>query len=84
MFARVASYEIDLENFGPVAEWFNQHGEALNQQLAGYLGSMTLIDRDSSTMIGIGLYDSEDNARKVDAVMDEGARRRCPTTCARS
>jgi ribosomal protein S3 len=26
LFARVASYEIDLENFGPVAEWFNEHG----------------------------------------------------------
>jgi hypothetical protein len=78
MFARVASYEIDLENFGPVAEWFNQHGEALNQQLAGYLGSMTLIDRDNSTMIGIGVYDSEDNARKVDAVMDQRAPEEMP------
>ena len=78
MFARVASYEIDLENFGPVAEWFNEHGEALNQQLAGYLGSMTLIDRQTSTMIGIGLYDSEDNARRVDAVMEQGAPEKMP------
>jgi hypothetical protein len=84
MFARVASYEIDLENFGPVAEWFNEHGEALNQQLADYVGSMTLIDRESSTMIGIGLYDSEDNARKVDGSWTRERRRRCPTTCARS
>jgi hypothetical protein len=73
LFVRLASYDIDLENWGPVAEWFNEHGEALNQQLAGYQGSMTLVDRESGRMVGIGLYDSEDNARKVDAIMDQGA-----------
>ena len=78
MFARVVSYEIDLENFGPVADWLNDHGEALNQQLAGYRGSMTLIERETGTMIGIGLYDCDDNARKVDAVMDQGAPEEMP------
>ena len=73
MFARVASYEIDIETWGPVAEWFDEHGEALNQQLPGYEGSMTLVDREQGQMIGIGLYDTEDNARAVDATMDQGA-----------
>jgi hypothetical protein len=78
VFARVASYEIDLENFGPVADWFKEHGDALNEQLAGYQGSLTLIDHASSEMIGIGLYDTEDNARKVDAIMDQGAPEEMP------
>lgn len=73
MFARLASYDIDLENWGPVADWFNEHGEALNQQLAGYQGSITLVDRENGRLVGIGVYDSEDNARKVDAIMDQGA-----------
>jgi hypothetical protein len=78
VFARVASYEIDLEKFGPVADWFNEHGEALNEQLAGYQGSLTLIDHASSQMIGIGLYDTEDDARKVDAIMDQGPPKEMP------
>lgn len=73
MFARVASYDIDLENWGRVEEWFNEHGEALNEQLAGYQGSMTLVDRENGRMVGIGFYDSADDARKVDAIMDQGA-----------
>jgi hypothetical protein len=78
VFARVASYEIDLEHWGPVADWFNEHGEALNEQLAGYQGSLTLVDHGSSQMIGIGLYDTEENARKVDAFMDQGAPEEMP------
>ena len=36
-------------------------------------GSITLVDRENGRMVGIGLYDSEDNAREVDASMDQGA-----------
>ena len=73
MFARVAMYEqIDVETWEPVAEWFQEHGETLNQHLAGYQGSMTLLDRVSARMFGIGLYDTAANAREVDAVMDQG------------
>ncbi len=31
---------------------------------------MTLLDRGHARLIGIGLYDDEDQARAVDAVMD--------------
>jgi hypothetical protein len=73
VFARVAMYEqIDVENWGPVAKWFEEHGEELNQRLAGYQGSMTLLDRENARMFGIGLYDTAANAREVDATMDQG------------
>ncbi len=73
MFARVAMYEqIDVENWEPVAKWFEEHGEELNQRLTGYQGSMTLLDRESARVVGIGLYDTEANAREVDALMDQG------------
>jgi hypothetical protein len=73
VFARVAMYEqIDVEGWEPVAKWFEEHGDELNQQLAGYQGSMTLLDRENARMYGIGIYDTADNARKVDAIMDQG------------
>ena len=73
MFARVALYEqIDVEGWEPVARWFEEHGEEMNQRLDGYQGSMTLLDRENARMYGIGLYDTAENARKVDAVMDAG------------
>ncbi len=63
MFARVAMYEqIDVENWEPVAKWFEEHGEELNRALAGYQGSMTLLDRENARMFGIGLYDTAGNA----------------------
>lgn len=73
MFARVAMYEqIDVKNWEPVATWFQEHGEELNRQLAGYQGSMTLLDRENDRLIGIGLYDAEADARDADTVMDQG------------
>ncbi len=73
MFARVAMYEqIDVENWEPVANWFREHGEELNQRLPGYQGSMTLLDRENARGFGIGLYDTAANAHEVDAVMDQG------------
>jgi hypothetical protein len=73
VFARVAMYEqIDVEGWEPVARWLEEHGEELNQRLDGYHGSMTLLDRENARMYGIGLYDTAENARKVDAIMDQG------------
>jgi hypothetical protein len=73
VFARVAMYEqIDVDNWGPVARWFEEHAEEFNQRLAGFQGSMTLLDRDNARMFGIGLYDTAEHARDVDAIMDQG------------
>ena len=73
MFARVAVYEqIDVEGWEPVSKWFQEHADELNRGLAGYRGSMTLLDRENARLVGIGLYDTAANARDVDAVMDQG------------
>ena len=64
--------QIDVEGWEPVATWFEEHSDELNRQLAGYQGSMTLLDRENAQMYGIGLYDTAANARKVDAIMDQG------------
>lgn len=74
MYARVAMYEeVDVENWDRVANWFEEHGDAMNQRLTGYMGSMTLVDRANARLYGIGLYDTEAHAQAVDAIMDQGA-----------
>ena len=73
MFARVAVYEqIDVEGWEPVSKWFKEHADELNRGLAGYQGSMTLLDRENARLVGIGLYDTAANAHEVDEVMDQG------------
>lgn len=73
MFARIALYEqVDVDNWGPVAAWFQEHADELNQQLAGYQGAMTLLDRENACVVGIGLYDTHANAAALDAIMDQG------------
>lgn len=74
MFARIAMYEqVDVDNWEPVARWFEEHADELSQGLPGYLGAMTLLDREDARVVGIGLYDTAANARAVDAIMDQGA-----------
>jgi len=54
VFARVAMYEqIDVEGWEPVAKWLGEHANELNQQLASYQGSMTLLDRRRSPERGL-------------------------------
>ena len=45
---------------------------------------MTLIDRENSRMVGLGLYDSEENARKADEIMDQGPPESMPEELRRS
>jgi len=63
----------DVDNWEPVARWFEEHADELSQGLPGYLGAMTLLDREDARVVGIGLYDTAANARAVDAIMDQGA-----------
>lgn len=60
----------DLPAFMPRRS--GSHGEELNQRLAGYKGSMTLLDRENARGFVIGLYDTAAHAREVDAIMDQG------------
>jgi len=51
MYARVAMYEeVDVGNWDRVAKWFKEHGDAMNQRLAGYMGSMTLVDSENALL----------------------------------
>ncbi len=73
MFARLAMYEqIDVDNWERVAKWFEEHADKLNAQLAGYRGSMTLLDQENARVVGIGLYDTHADAQAVDELMDQG------------
>ncbi len=73
MFARIAMYEqIDVDNWDRVARWFEEHNDELSAQLSGYRGSMTMIDTDNARVVGLGLYDTEADAKAVEAVMDQG------------
>ena len=63
---------IDVEGWEPVSQWLQDHADELNQRLAGYQGSATLLDRENARLVGIGSYDTAANGREVDAVMDQG------------
>ena len=73
MFVRVALYQdMDMEEFGPVAAWFEEHGAELDKGFAGLQGEMTLLDRGNSQMIGLGLYNTAAEAQAADVTMDQG------------
>ena len=42
----------------------------LSRQLTGYVGSVTLIDREHRRVVGLGLYDSLENLHRSDAILD--------------
>ena len=70
MFARLTVYEnVDLDLNDRLAAFMEGLAQDPFSDLPGYRGSMTLLDRGSSRLIGIGLYDDEDQARAVDAAM---------------
>jgi hypothetical protein len=70
MHARLTVYEnVDLDlNDRLTAFMEGLDGDPFSD-LPGYRGSMTLLDRGSARLIGIGLYDDEDQARAVDSAM---------------
>jgi hypothetical protein len=73
MFVRVATFDgVDVDEMAPVVEWFDEHGAELSARLAGYEGSLSLLDRDNRRGIDIFFFDTEDNARRADELMDQG------------
>lgn len=71
MHARLPVYENgDLDLNDRLTEFMKGLDGDPFSDLPGYRGSMTLLDRGHAQLIGIGLYDDEDQARAVDAVMD--------------
>jgi hypothetical protein len=71
MFARLTMFEdIDLSAEPAAREWERTEGVRLSRQLPGYLGSVTLIDREHRRVALLGLYDSLDNLRRSDEILD--------------
>ena len=70
MFARVTTYEgIDAGLFSRMEQWLAEQERSPWDQLPGYRGAMTLLDRATGRLVGIGLYDSEANVREADALL---------------
>jgi hypothetical protein len=68
MFARLTVYDdIDLDLFAEVHQLMEAQEDDPFAGLPGYRGSMTLLDRDSARLVGIGLYDSAEDAHGVTA-----------------
>ena len=70
MFARLSIYEnVDLELADQVQQWVESTGTDPFQELPGYRGSMTLVDRDNARMVGIGFYASAGQAQEADTLL---------------
>jgi hypothetical protein len=70
MFARVSVFEnVDLRLADAVRQWMESSDTDPFDDLPGYRGSMTLIDRDNARMVGIGFYASAGQAREADALL---------------
>ena len=73
MFARVATFNgVDLEALSPVMAWYEQQGRQINSQMAGYEGSLSLLDRSNQQGMDIHFFDTESNAASADELMDQG------------
>lgn len=71
MYARLTMFDdVDLAAEPVASEWVRTEGTRLSRQLPGYLGSVTLIDREHRRVVGLGLYDSLENLQRSDAILD--------------
>ena len=70
MFARLTIYEnVDLALADRVRDFMAATETDPFAGLPGYRGSMTLVDRVSARLVGIGLYDSAGEAAEADAML---------------
>jgi hypothetical protein len=68
MFARLSIYEnVDLDLADQVQKWFEATDNDPFADLPGYHGSMTLVDRDNTRVVGIGFYATAGHAQDADA-----------------
>lgn len=83
MFARLSIYEnVDLDLTDQVQQFFEALEPNPFRELPGYRGSMTLVDRTNARLVGIGFYDSAEQAQEADrllATMFEDASGHLPT-----
>ena len=72
MIARLSVYgNVDLDLADRVKEWFEGEGAGLYDDIPGYRGSMTLVDRENARIVGIGFYASAGHAAESDALIAE-------------
>jgi hypothetical protein len=70
MFARLTVYEnVDLVLADQVKQWMESLDADPFGELPGYRGSMTLVDRDSARLVGIGFYANFGDAEEADALV---------------
>jgi hypothetical protein len=70
MFARLSIYEnVDLDLAERVKHWMESSGVDPFDDLPGYRGSMTLVDRDNARLVGIGFYASAGQAEEADTML---------------
>ena len=87
-FARVTIFdEVDLNLEREALAWTSTEGRRISRALPGYQGLLTLLDRDSRRLVGIGFYGSVGSARQAARLLGqilpeslpEGLRRALPT-----
>jgi hypothetical protein len=72
MIARLSIYaNVDLDLAQKVQEWADGDGAGLYDDIPGYRGSMTLLDRENARVVGIGFYASAGHAEEADALIAE-------------
>lgn len=72
MYARVTIFEdVDLSLEREALAWSQTEGLRISRALPGYQGLLTLVDRADRRLLGIGFYESADNARQVDRLFPE-------------
>lgn len=70
MFARLTIYEnADLDLAERVKEWMESQETDPFSELPGYRGSMTLVDRDNTRLVGIGFYATAGEAQEADVLL---------------
>jgi hypothetical protein len=72
MIARLSTYSnVDLDLADRLKAWMEVEGAGLFERVPGYVGSMTLVDRDNAQIVGIGFYDSAGQLAEADVVLAE-------------
>ena len=70
MIARLSIYaNVDLDLAQKVQEWADGDGAGLYDDIPGYRGSMTLLDRENARVVGIGFYASAGQANEADSLL---------------
>lgn len=72
MVARVATFEdVDLDLAPEVATWIRENALPQTRQLRGFRGGLTLLDRSRRRVLGITLFESEEDVGDAQPTFEE-------------